>query len=103
MESEPILTPREKSLPVEKFSSEEDWTHDSASCMTVSPTHYQQAILAPQWISDMVWISFTPVHCLDFQLYLLLLWLLLVLIRDGSLLAPALPLTIVVTISADYR
>ena len=48
MESEPMLTPREKNpcLP-EKFSPAEDRTHDTASSRTVSPTHYQHAILAP--------------------------------------------------------
>ena len=44
-----MLTPREKyiSPPLEKFSSEEDRTHDAASSRTVSPTHYQRAIPAP--------------------------------------------------------
>ena len=51
MESEPMLTPREKYPLPEKFSSEEDWTHDAASSRTVSPTHYLQAILAPKvWV-----------------------------------------------------
>ena len=39
-----MLTPREKSPQPEKFSSEEDRTHDAASSRTASPTHYQQAI-----------------------------------------------------------
>ena len=43
MESEPMLTPREKSTLPEKFSSEEDRTHDAASSRTASPTHYQRA------------------------------------------------------------
>ena len=43
MESEPMLTPREKSPLPEKFS-QEDRTHDAASSRTASPTHYQQAI-----------------------------------------------------------
>ena len=47
MESEPKLTPREKSHLQEKFSSEEEGTHDTASSRTASPTHYQQAIPAP--------------------------------------------------------
>ena len=46
MESEPMLTPREKSPLSEKFSSEEDGTHDTASLRTASPTHYQRAVLA---------------------------------------------------------
>ena len=38
MESEPMLTPTEKSpLPEKKFSSEEDRTHDAASSRTASP------------------------------------------------------------------
>ena len=46
MESEPILTPREKSILPEKFSSEKDRTHDAASSRTVNSTHYQRAIPA---------------------------------------------------------
>ena len=46
MESEPMLTPRGKSPLQEKFSPEEDRTHDAASSRTVSPTHYQRAIPA---------------------------------------------------------
>ena len=44
MESEFMLTPREKSPLPEKPSSEEDQTHDAASSRTASPTHYQQDI-----------------------------------------------------------
>ena len=44
MESEPML--REKSPLPEKFSSEEDRTHDAASSGTESPTHYQRAFPA---------------------------------------------------------
>ena len=40
-----MLTPREKSPLEEKFSSEEDQTHDAVSSRTASPTHYK-AILA---------------------------------------------------------
>ena len=47
MESEPMLTPREKSPLPENFSPEEDQTHDAASSRTASPTHYQRAIPAP--------------------------------------------------------
>ena len=47
MESEPMLTPREKSPLPEKISSEEDQTHNAASSSMVGPTHYQQAIPAP--------------------------------------------------------
>ena len=50
-ESEPMLTPREKSLLPEHFSPEEDWTHDAASSRTVSPTQYQWAIPIP-WRSQ---------------------------------------------------
>ena len=38
MESEPMLTPMEKSPPPEKFSSQEDRTHNAASSRTASPT-----------------------------------------------------------------
>ena len=48
MESERMSTPRENSPLPEKFSSEEDQTHDAASSRTASPTHYQWAIPAPQ-------------------------------------------------------
>ena len=46
MESEPMLTPKEKSL-FRKFSPEECQTHNAASGRTASRTHYQQAIPAP--------------------------------------------------------
>ena len=36
-----------KSPLPEKFSSEEDGTHNAASSRTVSPSHYQRAIPAP--------------------------------------------------------
>ena len=42
-----MLTPREKSPPLQKFSSEEYQTHDAASSRTASATHYQRAIPAP--------------------------------------------------------
>ena len=51
MESEPMLTPREKSPLSEQISPAEDQTHDAASSSTASPTHYQRAIPAP---SDLV-------------------------------------------------
>ena len=47
MESEPTLTPREKKSAPEKFSSEEDRTHDVASSRTASPTHYQLSYSDP--------------------------------------------------------
>ena len=47
MESEPMLTPRENPLYLQKFSPEEDQTPNAASSRTASPTHYQQAISAP--------------------------------------------------------
>ena len=51
MESEPMLTPREKAPLPEKYSSEKDWTHNVTSSRTTSPAQYQQTILA-QWITD---------------------------------------------------
>ena len=50
MESEPMLTPKEKSPLSEKLSSEEDRTHDALSSRTSSPTHYQRGIPAPIFI-----------------------------------------------------
>ena len=47
MESEPMSTPRKKSPPLEKFSQEEDRTHDAASSRTASSTHNQRAIPTP--------------------------------------------------------
>ena len=47
VESEPILVPREKSPLLEKFSSEEDQTHNTASSRTASPTHYQLSYSSP--------------------------------------------------------
>ena len=51
MESEPMLSPREKSPVPEKFSPE-DGTHDAASSRTASPTHYQRRIPAPFCVVD---------------------------------------------------
>ena len=42
-----MLTPREKSPAADKFSPEEDRTHDAAASKTASSTNYQQAIPAP--------------------------------------------------------
>ena len=53
MESEPMLTPRGKNPLPEKFSPEEDRTHDAASSRTAIPTHYQRAIPAPLLPFDM--------------------------------------------------
>ena len=47
MESEPMLTPREKSPLPENFSTEGDGTHNAESVRTASPTHYQRAIPTP--------------------------------------------------------
>ena len=47
MESEPMVTLREKSSLLEKFSLEENQTHDPASNRAASPKHNQHAILAP--------------------------------------------------------
>ena len=57
MESEAMLTPREKSPLPEKFSPEEDQTHDTASSRTASPTHCQPAIPAPvaDWTVSWHW------------------------------------------------
>ena len=52
MESEPMLTPREKFPLPEKFSSEEDRTRDAASNRTASPTHCQRAIPAPSYFNS---------------------------------------------------
>ena len=52
MESEPMSTPREKSPLPENFSLLEDWTHDTASSRTASPTHHQWAIPAPTHKTD---------------------------------------------------
>ena len=41
-----MLTPREKSPLPEKFSPEEDGTHDAASSRTAVPAHYRRAIPA---------------------------------------------------------
>ena len=49
-ESEPMLTPREKSSLPEKFSPEEDQTHDAASSRTASPTHNQLSYSGPSKI-----------------------------------------------------
>ena len=46
MDSEPMLTPREKSPLPEQFSPEEHRTHDAASNRTASLTSNQRAILA---------------------------------------------------------
>ena len=54
IESEPMLTPREKSPLPEKFPSKEDRIHDAASSRTASPTHDQRAIPAPGLISTKV-------------------------------------------------
>ena len=46
-----MLTPRENPPLPEKFSSEEDQTHNAASSRTASPTLYQGAILVLKTIS----------------------------------------------------
>ena len=50
-----MLTPRQKSPLLSKFSPEEDRTHDAASSRTVSLTHYQSAIPAPLHYSVAGW------------------------------------------------
>ena len=57
MESEPMLTPREKSPQPEKISPEEDRTHDTASSRTASPTLYQRAV--PAFTDCLIWELFT--------------------------------------------
>ena len=47
MESDPMLTPREKLPLPEKSSSEEDRIHNTASCRTASPTHSQLSYSGP--------------------------------------------------------
>ena len=59
MESEPMLTPREKSPQPGKFSSEEDRTHDAASRRTASPTHYQLSYSGPN-INDLTFGGLVP-------------------------------------------
>ena len=61
MESEPMLTPEEKSHRLENFSSEEDRTHDAASKRTASPTHYQQAVPASTACNKYVCSCHSPV------------------------------------------
>ena len=51
MESETMLTPREKFLLPEKSSSEEDRTQDATS-RTASPTHYQPSYTGPESGTD---------------------------------------------------
>ena len=52
MESELMLTPREKSPLPKKIFPEEYRIHNAASSRTASPTHYQWAIPAPVWDRD---------------------------------------------------
>ena len=42
-----MLIPRGKSPLPEKFSPEEDRTHNAVSSRTASPTHHQQTVAAP--------------------------------------------------------
>ena len=58
--SEPMLTPREKSPILEKFSPEKDRTHDSASSSTLSPT-LLLTYLCPSLPVEH-WPSTTPRH-----------------------------------------
>ena len=44
----PMLTPKGKIPSTGKFSSEEDWVHDTASSRTASQTHYQRSYSRPQ-------------------------------------------------------
>ena len=60
MESEPMLTPREKSPLPEKSSSEEDRTHDPASHRTASPTRYQLSIPAPIPVTSKLVLQWLP-------------------------------------------
>ena len=65
-----ILSPWEKSSLPEKFSSEEDQTHDDASSTTASPTRYQWAIPAPQTCTNLLimaksWRSVAPITDTD--------------------------------------
>ena len=64
MELEPMLTPRGKSPLLEKLSPEEDRTNDAVQSRTVSPTHYQQAIPAPDeyMYYELILIIACPIH-----------------------------------------
>ena len=57
VESESMLTLREKSPLLEKFSPEECRTHDAASNRTASPAHYLRAIPAPDNPFDLQLLS----------------------------------------------
>ena len=55
LESEPMLTPRGKSPLPEKFSSDEDRTHNAASSRTASP-HYQLSYSGPSINPNFIFI-----------------------------------------------
>ena len=65
MESELMLTPREKSHLQEKFSSEENQTHGTASNRTGSPTYYQLSYSGPFPCSTM--LTWAKVRLWKFQ------------------------------------
>ena len=65
MESEPMLTPREKSPLAGKKSSEEDRTHVAALSKIVSPTHYQRAIPAPRITDPTLGVRFSTARIVD--------------------------------------
>ena len=57
-----MLTPREKSPLPEKFSPEEDQTHNAASSRTASPTHCKRAIPAPDQVVQIECSMFMEGH-----------------------------------------
>ena len=68
MESEPMLTPREKSLLPEKSSEEEERTHEAGSCRTANLTHFQLSYSGPTRAPNfrsLAWLH--PGHIEGFQ------------------------------------
>ena len=64
MESELMVTQSEKFSLLEKFSQEEDGTHNAESSRTASPTHHQRAIPAAPGTANSVH-NFVPVQTFD--------------------------------------
>ena len=68
-----MLTPREKSPLLKKFSPEEDRTYNAASIRTVSLTHYQPASPAPVYgvnIRSKIWLQTNNHVCLQMHIYI---------------------------------
>ena len=53
----------------EKFSSEEDWTHDTASSRTASSTHYQWAIPAPVISSESDYLTLSVIRMFNLNCF----------------------------------